>query len=62
MKLKVFISSVQKEFHEVRMRPKAFLVGDAVLHRFISEVFLFEELPAKRPSCRRGLPRSGETL
>ncbi|MGD1152747.1 MAG: ATP-binding protein [Syntrophales bacterium] len=47
MKLKIFVSSVQKEFQQVRLDLKAFLTGDAVLHRFISEVFLFEELPAK---------------
>ena len=47
MKLKVFVSSAQKEFQQVRRDLKAFLLGDAVLHRFISEVFLFEELPAK---------------
>jgi predicted HTH transcriptional regulator len=46
MKLKIFISSVQKEFEHIRKDLKAFLLGDAVLHRFISEVFLFEELPA----------------
>jgi ATP-dependent DNA helicase RecG len=47
VKLKIFISSVQKEFHQARKDLKAFLLGDAVLHRFISEVFLFEELPAR---------------
>ncbi|MBI5601730.1 MAG: DUF4062 domain-containing protein [Deltaproteobacteria bacterium] len=47
MKLKIFISSVQKEFQQVRKDLKAFLMGDAFLHRFISEVFLFEELPAR---------------
>lgn len=47
MKLKIFISSVQKEFQQARKDLKAFLLGDAVLHRFISEVFLFEELPAR---------------
>ena len=46
MRLKIFISSVQKEFQEIRRDLKAFLLGDAVLRRFISEVFLFEELPA----------------
>ncbi len=46
-RLKVFISSVQKEFGQLRLDLKAFLLGDAVLHRFVSEVFLFEELPAK---------------
>jgi hypothetical protein len=45
--LKIFISSVQKEFAELRRDLKSFLLGDAVLHRFVAEVFLFEELPAK---------------
>lgn len=45
-RLRVFISSVQKEFAEVRANLKTFLLGDAVLRRFIAEVFLFEELPA----------------
>jgi hypothetical protein len=45
-RLKIFISSVQREFQQIRLDLKAFLLGDAVLHRFISEVFLFEELPA----------------
>lgn len=47
IRLKIFISSVQKEFQQLRLDLKAFLLGDAVLRRFISEVFLFEELPAK---------------
>lgn len=46
-RLKIFISSVQKEFAQQRLDLKAFLLGDAVLRRFISEVFLFEEQPAK---------------
>jgi len=46
-RLKIFISSVQKEFAEVRQDLKAFLLGDAVLSRFVSSVFLFEDLPAK---------------
>ena len=46
-RLKIFISSVQKEFAQQRSDLKAFLLGDAVLSRFVSEVFLFEELPAK---------------
>jgi hypothetical protein len=46
-RLKIFISSVQTEFKQTRLDLKSFLLGDAVLHRFISEVFLFEELPAK---------------
>lgn len=44
---RIFISSVQKEFSQVRRDLKAFLLGDAVLRRFISDVFLFEELPAR---------------
>jgi hypothetical protein len=47
MKLKIFISSVQKEFEQVRHDLKAFLIGDVFLHRFIADVFLFEELPAQ---------------
>jgi len=46
-RLKIFISSVQKEFAEFRRDLKAFLLGDAVLSRFVSSVFLFEDLPAK---------------
>lgn len=46
-RLKIFISSVQKEFAQVRRDLKAFLLGDAVLRRFVSEVFLFEEIPAR---------------
>ena len=46
-RLKIFISSVQTEFKQIRKDLKAFLLGDAVLQRFISEVFLFEELPAR---------------
>ena len=45
-RMKIFVSSVQKEFESARHDLKAFLMGDAVLRRFISEVFLFEELPA----------------
>lgn len=46
-RLRIFISSVQKEFAQIRRDLKAFLLGDAVLRRFVSEVFLFEEMPAK---------------
>lgn len=45
-RLKIFISSVQKEFAQQRLDLKAFLLGDAVLRRFVSEVFLFEKQPA----------------
>jgi hypothetical protein len=47
VRLKIFVSSVQKEFKQIRLDLKAFLLGDAFLHRFVSEVFIFEELPAK---------------
>lgn len=46
-RLKIFVSSVQKEFAQIRLDLKAFLLGDAVLRRFVAEVFLFEEIPAK---------------
>lgn len=46
-RLKIFVSSVQKEFERQRSDLKAFLLGDAVLRRFVAEVFLFEELPAQ---------------
>ena len=50
-RLRIFISSVQKEFAQIRLDLKAFLLGDAVLRRFVAEVFLFEEIPAKdRPA------------
>jgi len=45
-RLRIFVSSVQKEFQQIRQDLKAFLLGDAVLRRFVSEVFLFEDLPA----------------
>ncbi|MCI0537165.1 MAG: DUF4062 domain-containing protein [Verrucomicrobiales bacterium] len=47
IRLKIFISSVQKEFQQIRSDLKAFLLGDAVLRRFVASVFLFEELPSK---------------
>ena len=46
-RIRIFISSVQKEFQQLRRDLKAFLLGDAVLRRFVSDVFLFEDLPAK---------------
>ena len=45
-RLRIFLSSVQKEFATLRHDLKAFLLGDAFLRRFVAEVFLFEELPA----------------
>ena len=46
-RIRIFLSSVQKEFEPQRQELKAFLLGDPVLKRFVSEVFLFEDLPAK---------------
>jgi hypothetical protein len=45
-RLRIFVSSVQKEFAVLRRDLKAFLLGDAFLRRFVAEVFLFEDLPA----------------
>ena len=53
--LRIFISSVQKEFAEERGALKAYLLGDALLNRFF-DVFLFEDLPA---SDRRAEPPPG---
>jgi len=50
-RLRIFISSVQKEFEILRRDLKAFLLGDAALRRFVAEVFLFEELPASDQSA-----------
>lgn len=43
---KIFISSVQKEFTEDRRAVKDFITHDPLLSRFISNVFLFEDIPA----------------
>jgi hypothetical protein len=43
-RLKIFISGVQKEFEQVWLDLKAFLLGDAFPHRFISGLFLLEEI------------------
>lgn len=50
-RLRIFVSSVQKEFEPLRRDLKAFLLGDAVLRRFVAEVFLFEDLPARDQSA-----------
>ena len=43
--LRIFISSVQKEFADERASLRDYLRGDALMQRFF-EVFLFEEVPA----------------
>ena len=44
--IRVFISSVQQELAEERRAVKAFILCDPLLRRFISDVFLFEDIPA----------------
>ena len=44
--LKIFISSVQKEFAAERRALKTYLTHDPLLSRFIDDVFLFEDVPA----------------
>lgn len=43
--LRIFISSVQKEFAEERAALRAYLLGDPLMRRFF-EPFLFEDVPA----------------
>jgi ATP-dependent DNA helicase RecG len=45
VRLKIFVSSVQKEMEKERQALKAYLRDDALLSRFF-DVFLFEDLPA----------------
>jgi len=42
----IFISSVQKELEAERRAIKNFITHDALLRRFITKVFLFEDIPA----------------
>jgi predicted HTH transcriptional regulator len=46
-RLKIFISSVQKELAEQRRGVKNFITHDPLLNRFISNVFLFEDISAR---------------
>ncbi|MDD3112222.1 MAG: DUF4062 domain-containing protein, partial [Methanofollis liminatans] len=43
--VRIFISSVQKEFAGERAALRDYLRGDALMRRFF-EVFLFEDVPA----------------
>jgi len=43
----LFISSVQKEFAEERLALKSYALSDPLLRLFVSDVFLFEDLPAR---------------
>lgn len=44
---RVFISSVQKELAQERRIVKDFLLQDPLIGRYVSEVFLFEDIPAR---------------
>ena len=44
-RVKIFVSSVQKELGEERQAIKSFVAGDSLLRRFF-DVFLFEDIPA----------------
>ena len=44
-RIKIFVSSVQKELVAERQAIKAFVAGDSLLRRFF-DVFLFEDIPA----------------
>jgi hypothetical protein len=46
-KLKVFVSSVQKELAVERRAVKDFIIHDPLLKKFIGDVFLFEDIPAR---------------
>lgn len=50
--VKLFISSVQREFERERREIAAYIRQDAVMGRFL-EPFLFEELPAKDVSAQQ---------
>ena len=50
--IKVFISSVQREFAKERREVADYIREDAVMGRFF-EPFLFEELPAKDVSAEQ---------
>ena len=43
----IFVSSVQKELAGERRAVKDFITNDPLLSRFISDVFLFEDIPAR---------------
>jgi ATP-dependent DNA helicase RecG len=45
MPIRIFISSVQREFSSERVALRDCLRGDALMRRFF-EVFLFEDVPA----------------
>ncbi|MBW2346176.1 MAG: DUF4062 domain-containing protein [Deltaproteobacteria bacterium] len=46
-RFEIFVSSVQKELQEERRAIKDYILNDPLLKLFISDVFLFEDLPAR---------------
>jgi len=46
-KFAIFVSSVQKEFREERRAIKEYILNDHLLKQYFSDVFLFEDLPAR---------------
>ena len=51
--IRIFISSVQREFAREREQLRVYLRGDPLMRRFF-EVFLFEDDLGFRPATRRG--------
>ncbi|MCU0858621.1 MAG: DUF4062 domain-containing protein [Pontiellaceae bacterium] len=45
-KIRIFVSSVQKELTEERRAVKEFILHDPLIRRFANRVFLFEDIPA----------------
>ncbi len=43
----IFVSSVQKEFAEERRAMKDYILNDPLFRLFVSDVFLFEDIPAQ---------------
>lgn len=59
--LRIFVSSVQKELALERRAVKELVLGDPVLSKFFSDVFLFEDLPARdRGTDKSYLKEAGE--
>ena len=50
--IRIFISSVQREFAQERAALREYLRSDPLMRRFF-DVFLFEDVPAldRRPDC-----------
>ncbi|MHB1308761.1 MAG: hypothetical protein ACYDC1_00325 [Limisphaerales bacterium] len=55
-RLRIFLSSVQKEFATLHHDLKAFLLGDAFLRRFVAEVVLVGKRANNAPNAPRLKP------